>query len=85
MLFSLVNRGQNISEALQVIEEYDGTLYEFTQWLSKIEKDLNYLEDYCTKSDEHDSTKQTVIELYKVSYSINNYKIIYSLKTVFIF
>lgn len=63
----MLNRGTNIAEALQIIEDYDGTFYSFTQWLSKIEKDLNYLEDYCLKSDDNDSTKQTVFDLYKVS------------------
>jgi hypothetical protein len=60
-------RGDNISDALQMIEDFDGQLKTFSQWLYKIEQDLNYLEDYCLKSDDTNSNKQTVIELYQVS------------------
>jgi hypothetical protein len=61
-------RGDNIDEAFQTIDDYDGQLQKFSQWLYKIEQDLNYLEDYCLNSDDtKDSTKQTVIELYQVS------------------
>ena len=52
---------------MQIIEDYDGTFFLFTQWLSKIENDINYLEDYCLKADDNDTTKQTVLDLYKVS------------------
>jgi hypothetical protein len=62
-----MRRGENISDALQTIEDFDGQLQVFTEWLYKIEQDLNYLEDYCLKSDDTNSTKQTVIELYQVS------------------
>ena len=34
--------------------------------MTKIENDLNYLEDFCVKSDDNNSTKQTVVDLYKV-------------------
>lgn len=64
----LMNRGDSISEAMQAIEDFDGLLQEFLQWLHKIEQDLNYLEDYCLKSDDTNSTKQTVIELYQVNF-----------------
>lgn len=60
-------RGDSISDALQMIEDFDGQLLTFSQWLYKIEQDLNYLEDYCLKSDDTNSNKQTVIELYQVS------------------
>ena len=63
-------RGDNIDEAFQTIDDYDGQLQNFSQWLYKIEQDLNYLEDYCLKSDDANSTKQTVIELYQVSFLI---------------
>ena len=49
-----------------MIEDFDGQLQKFSQWLYKIEQDLNYLEDYCLKSDDTNSNKQTVIELYQV-------------------
>jgi hypothetical protein len=63
-------RGDNIDEASQTIDDYDGQLQKFAQWLYKIEQDLNYLEDYCLNSDDtKDSTKQIVIELYQVSFS----------------
>ena len=63
-------RGDNIDEAFQTIDDYDGQLQKFAQWLYKIEQDLNYLEDYCLNSDDtQDSTKQTVIELYQVSFA----------------
>jgi hypothetical protein len=38
----------------------------FSNWITKIENDLSYLEDYCIKVDDNDSSKQTVIDLYKV-------------------
>jgi hypothetical protein len=38
----------------------------FSNWITKIENDLSYLEDYCIKEDDNDSSKQTVIDLYKV-------------------
>ena len=60
-------RGDSISDALQMIEDYDGQLNKFSEWLYKIEQDLNYLEDYCLKSEDTNSTRQTVIELYQVS------------------
>lgn len=60
-------RGDNIDEVLQAIDDFDGQLQSFSQWLYKIEQDLNYLEDYCLKSEDTNSTKQTVIELYQVS------------------
>jgi hypothetical protein len=64
----LLMRGDNIDEALQTVDDYDGQLQTFAQWLYKIEQDLNYLEDYCLNSDDtKDATKQTVIELYQVS------------------
>jgi hypothetical protein len=61
-------RGDHISEALQTIDDFDGQLQAFSQWLDKIEKDLNYLEDYCLKAEDTNSTKQTIIELYQVNY-----------------
>ncbi len=63
----MTTRGENINEAIQTIEDFDGRLQNFSQWLYKIEQDLNYLEDYCLKSEDTNSTKQTVIELYQVS------------------
>ena len=59
-------RGESITDALQTIDDFDGQLQEFSQWLYKIEQDLNYLEDYCLKSDDTNTNKQTVIELYQV-------------------
>ena len=61
-------RGDHISEALQTIDDFDGLLQSFLQWLDKIEKDLNYLEDYSLKAEDTNSTKQTIIELYQVNY-----------------
>lgn len=60
-------RGDSISDALQTIDDYDGQLCKFSDWLYKIEQDLNYLEDYCLKSEDTNSTLLTVIELYQVS------------------
>jgi hypothetical protein len=65
-LFRLFSRGDYISDTLQIIDDYDGQLQNFLQWLHKIEQDLKYLEDYCLKSEDTDSTKQTVIDLYQV-------------------
>lgn len=66
-IIRLLNHGDTISEALQTVDDFDSQLHLFDQWLQKIEKDLNYLEDYCLKSDSSSSsTKQTVIELYQV-------------------
>lgn len=66
----LLSHGDCITEALQTVDDFDGQLQSFSQWLHKIEQDLNYLEDYCLKSDaDSSSTKQTVIELYQVSRS----------------
>lgn len=63
----LCTHGDVISDALQTIDDYNGQVATFADWLYKIEQDLSYLEDYCLRSD-HDanSTKQTVIELYQV-------------------
>ena len=61
-------RGDSITDALQMIDDYDGQLNKFGEWLYKIEQDLNYLEDYCLKSEDTNSTRQTVIELYQVSF-----------------
>ena len=69
---SIYNHGTNINEALQIIEDYDGTFSAFTQWITKVENDLNYLEDYCLQADDNDSTKQTAIDLYKV-FKLNIY------------
>lgn len=60
-------RGDSISDALQTIDDYDGQLSKFSDWLYKIEQDLNYLEDYCLKSEDTNATLLTVIELYQVS------------------
>jgi hypothetical protein len=65
--FRLTSRGESITEALQTVDDFDGQLHSFSQWLHKIEQDINYLEDYCLKSEDANSTKQTVIELYQVS------------------
>lgn len=54
-------------EALQIIEDFDGTLLNFSHALNKIEKDLNYLEDYLIKNEDSETNKQTLIDLYKVS------------------
>ena len=64
-------RGDSISDALQMIDDFDGQVQNFSQWLYKIEQDLNYLEDYCLKSDDTNSNKQTVIELYQVNFNYN--------------
>ena len=63
---------------MQVIDDFDGQLQNFSQWLHKIEQDLNYLEDYCVKSDDTNSNKQTVIELYQVSYAFYLHFVIYN-------
>jgi hypothetical protein len=62
-----LTRGDSITEAIQSIEDFDGQLQNFSQWLHKIERDLSYLEEYCLKSEDANSTKQTIIELYQVS------------------
>lgn len=62
-------RGDSISDALQTIDDYDGQLSKFSDWLYKIEQDLNYLEDYCLKSEDTNATLLTVIELYQVSWT----------------
>ena len=57
-----------ITDVLQTIDDYNGQVGRFTQWLYKIEQDLSYLEDYCVRTDDANSTKQTVIELYQVNF-----------------
>lgn len=61
-----MSHGDCIIDAMQTIDDFDGQLQNFSQWLYRIEQDLNYLEDYCLKSEDTNSTKQTVIELYQV-------------------
>lgn len=63
----LAMHGDGITDALQTIDDYNGQVDTFSQWLYKIEQDLSYLEDYCIRSDNdaNNSTKQTVIELYQ--------------------
>lgn len=64
----LCMHGDVITDVLQTIDDYNGQVGRFTQWLYKIEQDLSYLEDYCIRTDDANSTKQTVIELYQVNF-----------------
>ena len=54
------------NDAFDKIVEYEEQLDEFENWLNKIDQDLNYLEDFCIKTVDVNTNKQTVIELYKV-------------------
>ncbi|CAF0734066.1 unnamed protein product [Brachionus calyciflorus] len=45
-------RGENLNQTSKIIFDFERNLENFCKWLEKIEKDLNYLEDFLSQSDE---------------------------------